>query len=263
MDEKQRKKWDEAGQRAELGDFDNIVLKDGSNAVRIIDLNFEETYVHYIKDTENETRKVVCPAGLDDRKNAVDICPVCCEFADTKDSDIRPQHRYLFNAVQGELVPVKKAGGGRAVKIVLDNVVKIFDVGNMIFKQIYAINDDDEFPDVDKINLKITRKGSKKKTEYIVMPSSKETSLPDDLTEPIDIADLAKLTPVEEINEMLGLETDETTDMEDDDTAAEEEKPKTKPKTISKPKPKDEEKKEKEKDEDEDLENMELEELED
>lgn len=261
MDEKLRKKWNEAEQRAEAGDYDNIVLKDGSNAVRIVDLNFEETYVHYIKDTQNQTRKVVCPVELDDRKNSTDICPVCAEFAETKDSDIRPQHRYLFNAVQGELVPVERTDGRKAVKIVLDNTIKIFDVGSMIFKQIFAIQDDDEFPDVDKINLKVTRKGKEKKTEYIVMPSSKETSLPKELSDPVDLAELVAFTLIKDINEMLGLEDDEITDIDDDEKVEEEKPKKRQRRSASKPKDKEEKKKEKD---DEDLEDLEdLEELED
>jgi hypothetical protein len=218
MDAKLRKKWEDAGKRAESVDFDNIVLNDGSNAVRIVSLDFEEAFVHYIKDTDNETRRVVCPAGIkdEDRKEATEICPVCAEYSETKDSEIRPQHRYFFNAVQGEVTKVKKAGK-TVSRITLGNTVKIFDIGNMIFKQIFAIQDDDEYPDVDKVNLKITRKGAKKKTEYIVMPSSKETPLPDDLTAMIDIAELAKITSADDINEMMGLETDEQTDIDDDE----------------------------------------------
>lgn len=205
------KKYEEAKKRAESSDLDNIKLEQGLNVIRVVSLDFEETYLHYVKDTNGDTKRVVCPAGIENRKDASEVCPICAEYKETKDSDIRAQHRYFFNAVQGTVEKVKK--NGRTVnRFTLNNDVKLWDMGVMIFNQVSAIQLDDELEDIDGINLKITRTGKDLNTEYQVLPSAKPTSLPEDLTDLIDLEELVEPASITEINNILGIEEEEKPD---------------------------------------------------
>jgi hypothetical protein len=210
MSKKYQEKYEEAASRISDGvDVNKLDLVTGDNHVRIVEADFEEVYLHFFKDTDGNISRVVCPAGIN-RKGAADECPMCAEFDKDGDDDLRAKRHLLYNAIRGKVVK-KKFKDGTVKKVVrFDPQVLLLDIGPMIFKQISAIQTDDEYPDIDEISLKIIRTGKGKKgTKYQVLPGAKKTALPEDLSELLDLAALAKPTPISEINEIMGLETEE------------------------------------------------------
>lgn len=190
-------KYSEAAQRADSGDINRITLEKGDNTVRIIDPDFRENFVVFIEDTEGNNKRV--SMGMNMAENKEKYAVLFNAMPDAKAS-----HRYYFKAIQGK--KVKTTAG---VKIVLDNEVKLLEVGPTIFKQISAIQTDPEFPDVHEINLKITRTGEKLKTDYQVMPSPKASPLPKDLVGDVDLDALVEETPLSNVYEYLGEEYNE------------------------------------------------------
>lgn len=207
------KKYEDAASRAESGELNKITLEKGDNIVRIIDLDFEENIVCYVEDTEGKTKKI--NMTVDPKENAkrykalFDAIP-----------DVKKQHRYYFKALQGK----KEKGKDGAVKVVLDPTVRLLEVGPAVFKQISAIQLDNEFPDITEINLKITKKGEKLKTEYQVLPNPKSTKLPE-LEGDIDLSKFVELTDAKTLNNILGNDYDadeEETDEEETDETTDE-----------------------------------------
>jgi hypothetical protein len=244
-------------------DVDRIKFKAGkTTAVRITDLeSYTEGYFHFVEDTEGVLRRICCPGGDNkvERKTSHERCPVCAE-AQT-DKGLRAGHRYLFNAIQGEVAKKKVAGTTKTKTVITwDSTIKLLEVGPMIFNQMLAIQHDDEYPDIDKIHLKINRIGEgKNNTEYNVIPSTKETSFPvKDLEgEEYDLDAMIEPMALSEIYEIMGLENPEAEDDEDEDDDTEfEDKKKKKKTTKSKVEPEElddeEEDDEEEDDEEED-----------
>ena len=187
-------KYSEAAQRADSGDINRITLEKGDNTVRIIDPDFRENFVVFIEDTEGANKRI--SMGMNMAENKEKYAVLFESLPDAKAS-----HRYYFKAIQGKKVKMDKG-----VKIVLDNEVKLLEVGPTIFKQISAIQTDPEFPDVHEINLKITRTGEKLKTDYQVMPSPKASPLPKDLVGDVDLDALVEETALSNVYEYLGEE---------------------------------------------------------
>jgi hypothetical protein len=229
-------KYQDAAERADSGDINKVILEKGENIIRIVDLNFEENYVAYVEDTEGNTRKI--SMTVDQKENKKKYAALYESI-----SDLKASHRYYFKAIQGKKVETKTG-----VKTVFDPQVKLFEIGPSIFKQIAAIQMDGEFPDVTEINLKITRKGEKLKTEYTVMPNPKPSPMPE-LEGELDLLAFVESTDMKTVYDIIGTEAgedygentdddDETSDIPEDDDIVEDKKPAvTKDKKTSKKKP--------------------------
>lgn len=204
--EELNKKYESAKSRASSGDINRIELEKGENIVRLVDANFEENFVSFVSDTEGNTRKINMGIDIKENKEKYSIL-----FETVPDAKM--QHRYYFRAITGKVVKTDKGK-----KTVLDNEIKLFEVGPTVFKQIAAIQGDDEFPNIDEINLKITKVGEKLKTEYTVMPTPNKSPLPADLIGEIDLELLVEPTPLKTVYEILGEEYDSDDDDSDDDS---------------------------------------------
>lgn len=245
MGKKHKNKYQEAAERAGQGDITRIEFKQGENIIRIIDPDFSEAWTFFVPDTDNETKKITdTPEKYKDN-------PAYKLYKETGDDDYRPSHRYFFNAVAGIKKKLRnKKTGEIKTKIVLDNEVKLLEVGPKIFKQIAAIQMDDEYPEIDEINLKIKRTGEGLKTDYNVLPAGKSSPLPDDLTEGYDLEEQAAPTPLGEVNKILGLDDEEG---EEDETPKKKKTAPAKPKKAKKPAPVEEGDEEDEEETEEDL----------
>lgn len=204
-----RKKYEDAKNRASSGDINNIKLDKGENIVRIVSNEFEENYVVFVKDTEGKDRKI--NMGIDPNKNKEKYAIIFETMPDAK-----AQHRYYFKAVTGKSETIKK-DGKTIKKTILDNEVRLLEVGPSVFKQIAAVQIDDEYPNIDEINLKITRTGEKLKTEYTVMPTPTKSPLPADLVGDIDLTAVTEETPLKTVYEILGEDYDAASAPSDDD----------------------------------------------
>lgn len=202
-----REKYAEAAQRADSGGLNRIVLEKGDNIIKIVDPDFRENFVVFIQDTEGADKRV--SMGMDMKESKEKYAVVFDTFP-----DVNASHRYYFKAIQGKNVKTEKG-----IRKVLDNEVKLLEVGPTIFKQIAAIASDPEFGnDITAVNLKITRTGEKLKTDYQVMPMPKSTPIPTDLTGDVDLDALVEETPLATVYGYLGEEytesetTEETTE---------------------------------------------------
>lgn len=186
----------DAAERADAGNITRISLEKGENTIRIVDPVFTENFVAYIEDTEGNTKRV--SMGLNPSQNKEKY-----SILFEKIPDLNVSHRYYFKGIQG-----KKVKTPTGVKVVMDNEVKLFEIGPSIFKQLAAIQSDSDFPSIDEINIKITKTGEKLKTEYNVMPSPKATPLPKDLVGDVDLDALVEETSLEAVYEYLGEDYD-------------------------------------------------------
>ena len=214
-------KYAESDTRLQGGDLDRIELKDGDNYVRLVSVDYQEVYLHFVKDTEGAKRRIVCPCPVKERAKAAELCPVCALYKEDGDDELSASQRYLFNAIQGSKIKVK-SGGKVVVKTKLDNTVKLWDVGPMIWGQISTMQQEDELPDLDLINLIVKKTGKNLGTKYGVIPSTKQTPFPKELTEPIDLEEISIPTPLKDINEIMGISDEEGNDMKEEEAVEEE-----------------------------------------
>jgi hypothetical protein len=236
-------KYQDAAQRAESGmDIDRIKLEKGENIIKLVSSDFTESYVVFVKDTEGNLRRVSLGKDKSEYKDKYQVL--------LDDDEVKVQHRYYFNAIQGQAVKVKDKKTKKVKKKYrFDSQVKLLEVGVKIFKQIAGIQMDDEYPDVDKIYLKIKRTGDGVNTDYTVLPG-KEVSDPDDLSDFLDLEKIAEETPLNHVHEILGLES---VDEEEEEKPTK--KGKKKPSKKDKKKPSKKKKvKEEEEEEEEELE---------
>jgi hypothetical protein len=210
-------KYADAARRAG-GDLDKIELQNGENIVRLVDADFEENFVVFVEDTEGKNKRI--SMGLNMTENKEKFAVVFENFP-----DIKPQHKYYFKAVKGASEKIKDSKTQKILtRVTLDNQVKLFEIGPMVFKQIAAIQQDSEYPSVDEVNLKITKTGKKLDTDYQVLASNKATALPADLEGDVDLKKLVEETQIETVYEILGLEytAEETAAYEEEQPAEEE-----------------------------------------
>lgn len=184
----------------------------GSESVTIVKLvqdYVKSFYVKYVDDTEGNRRKIII--SNDDWENSNINNPIIAEWKRTGDANLRPNKKWVMNAVTGKVKKFRKKGDEKVYKkFVLDNVVKVLEVGPTIFNDISWYRDDDDTDDVDKILFKIIRTGSNKNnTRYNTKCSEKNVPELVEHTELYDLDLLSKPTPYDKINEILGLSKDD------------------------------------------------------
>ena len=208
------------------GNIRRMKLVVGVNIVRVIEDNFEDTWVHYFKNADGDKRMAIC---LGKGK-----CPLCEKCGKSE----KATHRFYFNVIDRK--EQKESG---------ETVVKVMEVGKTIYEQIRDLALDDEYGDPTQYNIKINRKGEGLKTKYSVRASTKQYDLTKDEKELLEaetedggVYDLKSFVQKQtkgELIEMLGGDTEEeeVEDSEDGEEDEDSEKPHKSKKKIKKTKP--------------------------
>jgi hypothetical protein len=188
------------------------VPESGSESVTIVKLvqdYVKSFYVKYVDDTEGNRRKIII--SNDDWENSNINNPIIAEWKRTGDANLKPNKKWVMNAVTGKVKKFRKKGDEKVYKkFVLDNVVKVLEVGPTIFNDISWYRDDDDTDDVDKILFKIIRTGSNRNnTRYKTKCSEKNVPELVEHTELYDLDEISKPTSYNKINEILGLSKDD------------------------------------------------------
>ena len=191
--------------------------KISTTVLRFTEDDFESAYVVFVDDPMGNRRRI--SIAVDDWKNMNEDHPLVALYKKTNDSNLKPSRKWFLNCCQGEIKrfkvmknkkPVVK--DGKAVittKTVLEPQVKLLEVGPQIFKQISSYRNDDEYPSIDKVTIKIERTGAgKNDTSYVVKANGDEKKLPaypDGMTEPNNLVEIASATSYEEVRKILGM----------------------------------------------------------
>jgi len=191
--------------------------KISTTVLRLLEDDFESAYVVFVDDPMGNRRRI--SISVDDWKNMNEDHPLVALYKKTNDSNYKPSRKWFLNCVQGEIKrfklmkdkkPVLK--DGKAVitsKIVLEPQVKLLEVGPQIFKQISSYRNDEDYPTIDKVGLKVERTGaSKNDTSYVVKGNGDPKKLPaypEGMTDPNNLVEIASATSYEEVRKILGM----------------------------------------------------------
>lgn len=192
----------------ERGGIGRIKFQEGTTYVRLIDGEFEQSWAHFIV-IEGKKKRYNCPAE-EDRAHNTQLCPICYLWKQEAKNEYKPKHLLAFNAIEGAIGERRAKDGSTARYLQWEDEVKIMEVGEKIFDGITTIQaESTPGEEVDKIFLKIVRKGTgQTDTTYTVL-NGKPCDLPEGLSEGYDLKEICAPSTAEEICAALGIDQSE------------------------------------------------------